>query len=47
MVIAGPKLDYATFQRFNFGRPVAVALVGVILGIGVIGPTFILGLLLR
>jgi uncharacterized membrane protein len=31
----------------NFGRPVAVALVGVILGIGVIGPTFILGLLLR
>jgi uncharacterized membrane protein len=31
----------------NFGRPVAVALMGVILGIGVIGPTFILGLLLR
>jgi uncharacterized membrane protein len=31
----------------NFGRPVAVALMGLILGIGVIGPTVILGLLLR
>ena len=31
----------------NFGRPVAVALIALILGIGVIGPTVILGLLLR
>jgi uncharacterized membrane protein len=31
----------------NFGRPVAVALIALILGIGVIGPTLILGLLLR
>jgi uncharacterized membrane protein len=31
----------------NFGRPVAVALMGVVLGIGIIGPTVILALLLR
>ena len=31
----------------NFGRPVAVLLMAVILGIGMIGPTVILGLLLR
>lgn len=31
----------------NFGRPVAVALMGAVLGIGIIGPTVILGLLLR
>lgn len=31
----------------NFGRPVAVALMAVILGIGVVGPAAILGLLLR
>lgn len=31
----------------NFGRPVAAALVGIILAAGVIGPTVILGLLLR
>lgn len=31
----------------NFGRPVAAALMGLILGIGIIGPTVILSLLLR
>ena len=31
----------------NFGRPVAAALLGVILGVGIIGPAVILGLLLR
>jgi uncharacterized membrane protein len=31
----------------NFGRPVAVLLMAVILGIGMVGPTIILGLLLR
>jgi len=31
----------------NFGRPVAVLMMAVILGIGIIGPTVILGLLLR
>lgn len=31
----------------NFGRPVAVVLMAVILGIGMIGPVVILGLLLR
>ena len=31
----------------NFGRPVAVALMGLILGAGVVGPAIILGLLLR
>ena len=31
----------------NFGRPVAVLLMAVILGIGIVGPTVILGLLLR
>ncbi len=31
----------------NFGRPVAAALMGVILGVGIIGPAAILGLLLR
>jgi uncharacterized membrane protein len=31
----------------NFGRPVAAALIGVVLVVGVIGPTVILGLLLR
>jgi uncharacterized membrane protein len=31
----------------NFGRPVAAALMGVILAIGILGPTIILGLLLR
>jgi uncharacterized membrane protein len=36
-----------TGWTLNFGRPVAVALIALILGIGVIGPTIILGLLLR
>jgi uncharacterized membrane protein len=31
----------------NFGRPVAAALIALILGVGVLGPTIILGLLLR
>jgi uncharacterized membrane protein len=31
----------------NFGRPVAAALLGVVLAIGIVGPTAILGLLLR
>jgi uncharacterized membrane protein len=31
----------------NFGRPVAVLLMAVILGVGMIGPSIILGLLLR
>jgi uncharacterized membrane protein len=31
----------------NFGRPVAVALMGTILAIGILGPTIVLGLLLR
>ena len=31
----------------NFGRPVAAALLGVILAIGIVGPTVVLGLLLR
>ena len=31
----------------NFGRPVAAALMGVILTIGIVGPVVILGLLLR
>jgi uncharacterized membrane protein len=31
----------------NFGRPVAAALVGIVLAVGIIGPTVILGLLLR
>jgi uncharacterized membrane protein len=31
----------------NFGRPVAAALMGMILAIGIIGPAVILGLLLR
>jgi uncharacterized membrane protein len=31
----------------NFGRPVAAALIGLVLGIGVVGPTMILALLLR
>jgi len=31
----------------NFGRPVAAALMGVILAIGIVGPALILGLLLR
>ena len=31
----------------NFGRPVAAALLGVVLAVGIVGPTVILGLLLR
>jgi uncharacterized membrane protein len=31
----------------NFGRPVAAALMGVILGLGIVGPAVILGLSLR
>jgi uncharacterized membrane protein len=31
----------------NFGRPVAAALIALVLGIGVVGPTMILVLLLR
>ncbi len=31
----------------NFGRPVAAALMGAILAMGILGPTIILGLLLR
>ena len=31
----------------NFGRPVAAALMALIIGIGVLGPTIVLGLLLR
>lgn len=31
----------------NFGRPVAAALMGLVLGIGIVAPTVILGLLLR
>ena len=36
-----------TRWTLNFGRPVAAALMGLILGIGIVGPTIILGLLLR
>ena len=36
-----------TRWTLNFGRPVAAALLGLILGIGIVGPTIILGLLLR
>ena len=36
-----------TRWTLNFGRPVAAALMGLILAIGVLGPTIILGLLLR
>jgi uncharacterized membrane protein len=49
--VADPALFVPTRNgsrwTLNFGRPVAVALMGVILGIGVIGPTVILALLLR
>ena len=38
---------YGRRWTLNFGRPVAAALLGVILAIGIIGPTIILGLLLR
>ncbi len=31
----------------NFGRPISAALIALILGVGVLGPTVILGLLLR
>jgi len=31
----------------NFGRPVAAALMGIVLGIGIVAPAVILGLLLR
>jgi uncharacterized membrane protein len=31
----------------NFGRPVAAALLAFVLGVGIVGPTIILGLLLR
>ena len=31
----------------NFGRPVAAALLGFVLAVGIVGPTVILGLLLR
>ena len=31
----------------NFGRPVAAALLGLVLAVGIVGPTVILGLLLR
>jgi uncharacterized membrane protein len=31
----------------NFGRPIAAALMGVILAVGIVGPMLILGLLLR
>jgi uncharacterized membrane protein len=31
----------------NFGRPVAAALLGVVLAVGIVGPAVILGLLLR
>lgn len=41
-----PTLDGSRWT-LNFGRPVAVALAGVALAVGVIGPTIILGLLLR
>jgi len=41
-----PTRDGARWT-LNFGRPVAVLLMAVILGIGMIGPTIILGLLLR
>ena len=41
-----PTRDGAKWT-LNFGRPVAVALIALILGIGIIGPTIILGLLLR
>lgn len=36
-----------TRWTLNFGRPVAAALLGVVLGVGVIGPVVILGLALR
>jgi uncharacterized membrane protein len=36
-----------TGWTLNFGRPVASALIAMILGIGIIGPVVILGLLLR
>jgi uncharacterized membrane protein len=35
------------YWTLNFGRPVAVALMAVILAIGIVGPAVILGLLLR
>jgi uncharacterized membrane protein len=31
----------------NFGRPVAVVLLGIVLTVGIVAPTFIMGLLLR
>ncbi len=36
-----------TRWTLNFGRPVAAALMGLILALGILGPTIILGLLLR
>ena len=48
---ADPALFVPTLNgsrwTLNFGRPVAVALAGIALAVGVIGPTVILGLLLR
>lgn len=41
-----PTRDGARWT-LNFGRPVAAALMGLILGAGVLGPTLILSLLLR
>ncbi len=41
-----PTRDGARWT-LNFGRPVAAALMGLILAVGMIGPTVILGLLLR
>ena len=40
-------LDGENRWTLNFGRPVAAALMGVILAVGVVLPTVILGLLLR
>ena len=38
---------YGSRWTLNFGRPVAAALLGLILSIGILAPTVILGLLLR
>ena len=42
-----PTLAVGSRWTLNFGRPVAAALLGVALLVGVVAPTVILGLLLR
>jgi uncharacterized membrane protein len=41
-----PTRDGARWT-LNFGRPVAAALLGAILMVGIVGPTIILGVALR